>query len=248
MATPAATRSVSLTHGSHRYGLVLGLVLVTLMFSIAAPPGTAALLGSTALAGAVLLASLRAAGSHERWGWAARSLLALVLAGSIVVALGGGGALERGIVFIGVSLVAVWAPVAISRGLVRQVLETGATPNAVAGAIAVYLLVGMFFGFLVVGIADIASSDYFVSHSSTSLSVDMYFSFITLCTVGYGDYTPALAIGRGLSVFEAIIGQLYLVTVVAVLVSNLRGRRAAGPGPPAPRAETGAGEADSRPA
>jgi len=47
----------------------------------------------------------------------------------------------------------------------------------------------------------------------------IYFSFVTLATLGYGDFTPATPVMRGLSVFEAIIGQLYLAILVARLVS-----------------------------
>jgi hypothetical protein len=53
----------------------------------------------------------------------------------------------------------------------------------------------------------------------------MYFSYITMTTVGYGDYTAAGNLGRTLSASEALFGQLYLVTVVAVVVSRLGRRR-----------------------
>jgi len=49
----------------------------------------------------------------------------------------------------------------------------------------------------------------------------LYFSFVTQTTVGYGDLTAAGGFGRALAVLEALIGQLYLVTVIALLVSNL---------------------------
>jgi hypothetical protein len=51
-----------------------------------------------------------------------------------------------------------------------------------------------------------------------------YFSFTTLATVGYGDLTARSNFGHTLSVFEAVIGQVYLVTVVSLIVGNL-GRR-----------------------
>ncbi len=53
-------------------------------------------------------------------------------------------------------------------------------------------------------------------------SLRLYFSFVTLATLGYGDYTPAGSLGRTLAVVEALFGQLYLVTVIAVLVSRMR--------------------------
>ena len=52
----------------------------------------------------------------------------------------------------------------------------------------------------------------------------LYFSFVTLATVGYGDYSAASNLGHTLSVVEALVGQLYLVTVVAVLVSRMTPR------------------------
>jgi voltage-gated potassium channel len=50
---------------------------------------------------------------------------------------------------------------------------------------------------------------------------------VTLATLGYGDYTAAGELGRTLAIVEALFGQLYLVTVIAVLVSRMRGRRPA---------------------
>jgi Ion channel len=48
---------------------------------------------------------------------------------------------------------------------------------------------------------------------------------VTLSTTGYGDLTPEAALGRMLAVAEALLGQIYLVTIVALIVANLRPRR-----------------------
>jgi voltage-gated potassium channel Kch len=53
----------------------------------------------------------------------------------------------------------------------------------------------------------------------------LYYSFTTLTTTGFGDFTAASDLGRTLSVVEALTGQIYLVTIVALIVSNLRPRR-----------------------
>ena len=58
----------------------------------------------------------------------------------------------------------------------------------------------------------------------------LYFSFITLTTVGYGDLTAADNLGRSVAVLEALTGQVYLVTIVALLVGNLVPRRSSGRG------------------
>ena len=56
-------------------------------------------------------------------------------------------------------------------------------------------------------------------------SLFLYFSYVTMLTLGYGDYTPANQVGKTFAVMEALFGQLYLVTVVAVLVSSFGRRR-----------------------
>jgi len=52
-------------------------------------------------------------------------------------------------------------------------------------------------------------------------AVRLYFSFVTLATLGYGDYSPTGDVGHMLAVLEALIGQLYLVTVVAIVVTRI---------------------------
>jgi len=67
-----------------------------------------------------------------------------------------------------------------------------------------------------------------VANGATATSArSVYFSFVTLATVGYGDYTAATNLGHTLSITEALLGQIYLVTVVATIVSRLGPRRAA---------------------
>ncbi len=57
----------------------------------------------------------------------------------------------------------------------------------------------------------------------------MYFSFAVLTTTGFGDLTAATHVGRSLAVVEMLLGQLYLVTVIGVLVGNFAGRRSRTP-------------------
>ena len=69
------------------------------------------------------------------------------------------------------------------------------------------------------------SGPLFAQGTDGTLSVRLYFSYITLATVGYGDYTLSSDLGHTIAVLEALIGQLYLVTVIALLVSNLGSAR-----------------------
>ena len=68
-----------------------------------------------------------------------------------------------------------------------------------------------------------SSGPFFVQTAHATTPDFLYFSFITQTTVGYGDFTAAGDLGRALAVVEALTGQLYLVTIIAVLVSRLSG-------------------------
>ena len=110
--------------------------------------------------------------------------------------------------------------------------------HTVAGAVCIYVLLGMMFSFAYAAIDTIDGRDFFVQTSHATLPNFLYFSFITQTTVGYGDYTAAGNLGHALASLEALIGQLYLVTVVAVLVSRIAGNGRSTPTPRRPRPPT----------
>jgi hypothetical protein len=112
--------------------------------------------------------------------------------------------------------------------MLRQVvLEPGAiTPNRIVGGMCIYLLLGVvwavLFGFLV--IVEPAAVHYAGREAGDPVEHLLYYSFITLTTLGYGDVTPVHAVARTLAYLEAVTGQLYL----AVLIASLVGRYLAG--------------------
>jgi hypothetical protein len=109
------------------------------------------------------------------------------------------------------------------------VVEQGeVNAQSVIGAICIYLLVGLIFTFVYGSVAALGSDPFFSQGTDGTPSLRMYFSYVTLSTVGYGDYSAASNFGHMLSITEALLGQLYLVTVVAVLVSRMRPRGEAG--------------------
>jgi uncharacterized membrane protein len=71
----------------------------------------------------------------------------------------------------------------------------------------------------------IGDESFFVEVANPNRADFLYYSFTTLTTTGFGDFTAASELGRTLSVVEAMTGEIYLVTVVALIVSNLRPRR-----------------------
>jgi hypothetical protein len=118
------------------------------------------------------------------------------------------------------------APIAIVRHLLRRRTIDSET---VMGAIAAYLMVGMFFAFLyrAVGIVQ-AHPPFFGSQGPGTFSQDLFFSFTTLTTTGYGDLTPAGNPGQSFAVLEMLIGQLFLITAVGKVVSTWRPGRGTG--------------------
>jgi hypothetical protein len=151
---------------------------------------------------------------------------------SLIETLAGSG---RGLVAIIANLLlVVLAPPTIVLAVVRNLRKRQrVTVEALFGVLSVYLLLGMFFAF-VYGVIGHVDGTFFAQQSvEPTAAHTLYFSFITLTTVGYGDYTAASNLGHTLSMSEALIGQVYLVTVVSVIVANL-GRGRAGFGPTAP--------------
>ncbi len=110
----------------------------------------------------------------------------------------------------------------IIRGIAMDIRAEGVRGRAVAGALTVYLLFGTLCGFLY-GLEATLSTSAVLSGSAATVesdgatSANMYFSFVTLTTVGYGDLTPVSGAARATAIFEALVGQLYLVGVVATL-------------------------------
>lgn len=88
-------------------------------------------------------------------------------------------------------------------------------------SISGYLLMGVMFTFLCVFVSLIyPSSFYFPGEVSPNISDLMYFSFVSLTTLGYGDILPILPQARTLAMLIAVSGQLYLTIVIAILVGK----------------------------
>jgi hypothetical protein len=116
-------------------------------------------------------------------------------------------------------------------GLNRLLRASGVTWQGVAGALAVYLLLGLVFSEVVTVAANVGHGDYFAQGTDGTQSQHVYYVFTTMTTTGYGDLTPAQSFGRAVSVLAMLIGQIYLVTVIALLIGNLRRRGDGGGGP-----------------
>jgi uncharacterized membrane protein len=220
----ARGRRVARLRAAHSYGLVLGLIIVVFVFTSVAPnspwaDSTLVLLQSLTLVTALWTSGVARADSKLSIG------LVVFATTSAVALLVFGGTFFKAVVLVLAGLLTVATILTVALGIIDQ---GEANVKAVTGAVCVYVLIGLLFVFLYGLIAVVSSGDFFAQGTDGTRSLRLYFSFVTLATLGYGDYTPAHELGRTLAIVEALFGQLYLVTVIALLVSRIRGHEPAG--------------------
>ena len=205
-----------------RYGAVFLIVLVLLMFGIVAPGADWARAIDIALAGGAL--SVAVATSRERGEVRRRRALVVGTVALVVVIAVASGLFSTGLTFLVFTFLLAGIPVGLVGGLSRLIRERGVTVQAVAGTLTVYLLVGLLFAALIAFVSAVESGSYFQQAATVSNGVRVYYSFTVLTTTGFGDYTAAHPVGHALAVLEMLMGQLYLVTVIGIVVGNFAGR------------------------
>jgi voltage-gated potassium channel Kch len=216
-----------------RYGRLLGITVVTVVLLALVdlskleedPIARVGSLIAFVLVGTMLLLALRASGLSRRWQrvadvvvWVTVGLMMFITITSAFVALPVN-ASPAPLLIVGLALIA--PPV-----VVRRLIEHGEVTRAtLLGAICGYLLipVAFFFAFLA---CNESSAGPFFANPEASPSY-MYFSLTTLTTVGYGDLTAVTNVGRLLASAEAVLGQVYLVTFVAMIVGLYAAARGA---------------------
>jgi hypothetical protein len=220
--SPAARAPERARVGSHRYGLVLAFALAIVTFSLVAPDGVATRVAQLLASGGALVLGVVTSDAPRRTRRAlALSLAVIVAAGALADVLVAPGPAT---IFAVTALMCAATIGVIAGGLVRLIFDEGVVVQAVLGALAVYLLIGLVFAFLIGTLATGLHGLYFAQGTDGVQSQRTYFSFTVLTTTGFGDYTAAARSGRLLTVLEMLLGQLYLVTVIAMLVGNLRRR------------------------
>jgi hypothetical protein len=174
----------------------------------------------------------------ERWS---RLVLAPPVGGMLLLALYASRArpqlMKAAVVGVGVAylldgstyaiygLLLVISPVVIINRILRHPEVRVVT---ILGAVCAYLLIGMMFGFLYAAIDRIDTRPFFEGRLVVDQFDFFYFSYASLTTVGFGDFASRNDLGRGLSVLEAALGQIFLVTLIARLVSLFGQKREPG--------------------
>jgi hypothetical protein len=203
------------------YGLVLLLVVVTYVVSVSVTETRAA---SVVLAVQLATVWLILRTSHARRVVRLIAGVVLILAAvAVVVSLFAHNPGDQlGGIFTVCCVLFLIAPFSIVRHLLtRRVIDT----ETLLGAVAAYLLIGMFFAFAYKAAGEFGSVPFFGPAGSGSLSQDLFFSFVTMTTVGFGNLVPASNPGQTFAVLEAVIGQLFLVVAVGKIISSMQPRR-----------------------
>lgn len=199
------------------YGVLFAIIVILLIATALAGRSSLARGVVAALQGGVLLYALWT----SRAGWPVlRAALVIVPAIVAAAAIAAGGTSHVAVTTVAAAdaALSLGAIGAIGRQLVAHPRISGAT---ILGALCTYLLIGMFYASVFATVNAVSSTPFFVTETAPR-SVDfLYFSYVTLTTVGYGDLTAAGDLGRMLAVTEALLGQLYLVTVVSVVIGNV---------------------------
>ena len=210
-----------------RFELVLLLVVATIAVQglIDVRGSAIAQLFTHAISGLALIAAARASGSRRRWRRAVDVLVVVVLIASVATlswrrASGDSEVPPETMWLLAASL----TPVLIAR---RVLQHTVVTLQTIMGAVAAYLQIGVAYAFLYQTIDAFTSSAFFGEEVPTTTY--MYFSLITISTVGFGDFAAVTDLGRMASASEAVVGQVFLVTFVALIVSRFAAGMQRGP-------------------
>ena len=213
---------VARLRATHSYGSVLGLVFATFVFAAAAPADSWTQSGLILLQTATLCMALWTSGLG-RLAFVASAVLAVIAVVAVIASLVGGDSWDGAIGLLQALII-----IATCGVIAFGVLDQGSVnAQSVLGAVSIYLLLGMFFTMVYGAVAVLGSGQLFAQGTDGTLAVRMYFSYVTMTTVGYGDYTTSGNLAHTISIMEALFGQLYLVIVLAVLVSRLAPRRGA---------------------
>ena len=208
-------RLVAVFSSPDSYGLVLLLILVAYALSAAITAAWAVSLVLTVQIATVWV-TLRASRARRL----ARAITDVILVVSAFAAVANlfihRETLGTGLLAVLSGLLFLAAPFAIVRHLA---LRPAVDRETVLGAIAAYLLVGMFFAFLYRALGALQPGPFFGSQGEGTFPQDLFFSFTTLTTTGYGNLVPAGNPGQSFAVLEMLVGQLFLVTAVAKVIS-----------------------------
>ena len=201
------------------YGLVLLLILTTFVVTMTLPPeGWLGRVVAVAVAG--LTAVIALTSSDVRSG---RVRLAIAAALVAIVSATLAAAVSSDALFGLAFLIDALLLLVAAGTILRRVVPSAEVDfRTILGAVSVFTLLGLLSGFLFIALGRLQGGEVFTGVARAETRDYLFFSYTTLTTTGYGNLVPAGDIGQILAVFEMLTGQIFLVTLVAGLVSLWR--------------------------
>jgi hypothetical protein len=207
---------------SDAYGLALLLTLATFLVTSMLPHGNGSLVVGVVLVGVTSLVGLASSDVSRK----ELKIVTDIAVASVALAVAGlafdvTGLLDGAIV-IAACLLFLTAMTILGRVLSARTV----TFRTILGALTTYTMLGLIYGFLYEVLEKLQSGGFFTGNPPKTDGQFMFFSYTTLTTTGYGNLVPAGQPGQSIAVLEMLTGQIFLVTLVAGLVSLWRpGRR-----------------------
>ena len=200
------------------FGIVFALVVITyVLASLLSDDGWEAVVVMLAVAATSIVALTS---SHVKAHWVHLSFylsgLGMVLA--VIAAISG----DEFWLALGALVQVLLLAAAMAAVLVRVITTAEVGARTILGAISVYTVLGLLFAFLYEAVGRFQDTPFFENHSQIHHSDFLFFSYTTLTTTGYGNLVPGGQPGRMLAGLEMLIGQIFLVTLVAGLVAVWR--------------------------
>lgn len=204
-----------------RYGALLTLILVDCVVIFTSAARGASRWVPAVLVGLTVLVGLDTSQVRGWWVLPTRVAAVAVAAASLVDGAVGTDTTLGALAILEAGILAILVVAIIGRFLQHRVV----TEQTVLAVICVYVLFGLIFALFAFGVNAMTGRQFFVQNPDPSFADFVYFSFVVLTTLGFGDLTPATDGGKAMVSFEALLGQLFLVTVVSRLVSLYSGTR-----------------------
>ena len=201
-----------------RYGLLLLLLIGTYLLSAFTTGQLVNAVQIVVFVGTLLLALRNLLVAR----WIARLMIGVVSIGSavafgLVIAQPSQAAVGAAQIWTGLILLTVVVVI------IRRILaSTSVTLQSIYGALSAYIVIGLMFAAFYGAMDRLGGVPFFANAQPDDTRTFQYFSFTTLTTLGYGDFTAASNAGRAVAVIEAMVGQIFLATLVARLVSAFR--------------------------
>ncbi len=200
-----------------RYGLLLLVLIVSYLLSAFNTTKLASDL-QIGLFVTVLVIALRTSPLPGKWPVIIAVGAVTGSAAALGASLAGGGT-GLGIAELWKTLLLLTTAVLVVR---RVLAKPTVTVQSIYGALSAYLIVGLMFAACYAAIQHLGNAPFFANGQPANTQTFQYFSFTTLTTLGYGDFTAAGSGGRAIAVMEALTGQIFLATLVARLVAAYR--------------------------